>query len=140
VSVEPLERDLALDMVKRGAFIAPAIVLVAGLLRGWNGATSAAIAVGIVMLNFLAAAAIMTRAAKLGATAIGIAALAGYIIRLAVIVVALVLLKDRSFIDLATLGIVIVATHLGLLFWETKYVSLTLAAPGLRPARPSGDQ
>jgi hypothetical protein len=40
------------------------------------------------------------------------------------------------------LGIVLVGTHLGLLMWEMKYVSLTLAAPGLRPARPgtSGDQ
>ena len=52
------------------------------------------------------------------------------------IVVALLLLRHRSWVDLPTLGIVLVGTHLGLLFWEAKYVSLTLAAPGLRPARP----
>ena len=133
---EQVEREVALDIVRRGMFVAPLIVLVAGLVRGWDGATSAAIAIGIVLLNFLAAAAIMTRAARGGPTAIGAAALSGYIIRLAVIVVALVLLRHRSWIDLPTLGIVIVCTHLGLLFWEAKYVSLTLAAPGLRPARP----
>jgi hypothetical protein len=139
--VVPLvEREVALDIVRRGLLVAPVIVLVAGLVRGWDGAASAAIALGIVLVNFLAAAAIMTRAAKSGATAIGAAALGGYILRLAVILVALVLLRHQPWIDLPTLGFVIVGTHLGLLVWEMKYVSLTLAAPGLKPARPSGDQ
>jgi hypothetical protein len=139
--VTPLvEREVALDIVKRGLLVSPAILLVAGLLRGWSGVASAAIGLGIVLINFLAAAAIMTRAAKSGATAIGAAALAGYVARLAVILVALVVLRHQPWIDLATLGIVIVGTHLGLLVWEMKYVSLTLAAPGLKPARPSGDQ
>jgi hypothetical protein len=135
-----VEREVALDMVRRGLIISPAIVLVAGLLRGWPGAASAAIGLAIVLINFLAAAAIMTRAAKSGATAIGAAALGGYVLRLAVILLALVLLRHQPWIDLATLGFVIVGTHLGLLVWEMKYVSLTLAAPGLKPARPSGDQ
>ncbi len=78
----------------------------------------------------------MTRAAQSGPTAIGAAALGGYIVRLAVVLLALVLLRHRSWIDLPTLGFVLVGTQLGLLFWEMKYVSLTLAAPGLRPARP----
>ena len=139
--VTPLvEREVALDIVKRGLIVSPAILLVAGLFAGWSGVISAAIGLGIVLINFLAAAAIMTRAAKSGATAIGAAALAGYVARLAVILVALVVLRHQPWIDLPTLGFVIVGTHLGLLVWEMKYVSLTLAAPGLKPARPSGDQ
>ena len=45
-------------------------------------------------------------------------------------------------LNLPVFGIVLVATHLGLLFWEMKYLSITLGAPGLKPARPgsSGDQ
>ncbi len=135
-----VEREVALDIVRRGLMVSPLIVLVAGLIRGWDGAASAAIALGIVLVNFLAAAAIMTRAAKSGPTAIGAAALGGYIVRLAVILVALVLLRHQPCIDLQTLGITIVGSHLGLLVWEMKYVSLTLAAPGLKPARPTGDQ
>ena len=141
--VAPLvEREVALDIVRRGLLVAPVVVAGAGLVRGWDGAASAAIALGIVLVNFLAAAAIMTRAAKSGPTAIGAAALGGYIVRLAVILVALVLLRHQPWIDLPTLGFAIVGTHLGLLVWEMKYVSLTLAAPGLKPARPgsSGDQ
>jgi hypothetical protein len=53
----------------------------------------------------------------------------------------LLVLRNQPWVDLPLLGIVLVGTHLGLLMWEMKYVSLTLAA-GLRPARPgtSGDQ
>jgi hypothetical protein len=138
--VMPLvEREVALDIVKHGFMVAPLVLLIAAV-RGWDGVASAAIALGIVLVNFLAAAAIMTRAAKSGPTAIGAAALGGYVLRLAVIVVALVLLRHQPWIDLPTLGFVIVGTHLGLLVWEMKYVSLTLAAPGLKPARPTGDQ
>jgi hypothetical protein len=134
------EREIAIDLVRRGAIIAPAIILLCGLLRGWDGAASAAIALGIVLLNFSAAAAITTRASKSGTAALGAAALGGYIVRLVVILVALALLRQVSWIDIKVLGFVLVGTHLGLLFWETKYVSLTLAAPGLRPARPTGDK
>ena len=135
-----VEREIALDLVKRGAIVAPLIIIVCGLIAGWDGAASAAIALGIVLLNFAAAAAIMTRAARGKPGAIGAAAIGGYVVRLGVILVALLLLRHVSWIDIRVLGFVLVGTHVGLLFWETKYVSLTLAAPGLRPARPSGDQ
>jgi hypothetical protein len=136
----PVEREVALDIVRRGLMVSPIIVIAAGLIQGWDGAASAAIAIGIVIVNFLAAASIMDRAAKAGPTALGAAALGGYIVRLGVILVALVLLRHVSWIDMPTLGIVLVGTHIGLLTWEAKHVSLTLAAPGLRPARPSGDK
>ena len=35
------------------------------------------------------------------------------------------------------LGITIIVSHLGLLIWETRYVSLSLAYPGIGP-RPLG--
>jgi len=141
--VVPLvEREVAIDIVRRGLLISPIIIGVAGLIQGKDGALSAAIALVIVLVNFLAAAAIMTWAAKSGPTAIAAAALGGYVLRLAVILVALVVLRHQPWIDLPTLGFVIVGTHMGLLVWEMKYVSLTLAAPGLKPARPgtTGDQ
>jgi hypothetical protein len=34
---------------------------------------------------------------------------------------------------LVPLGITIIVTHLGLLFWEMKFVSASLAFPGLKP-------
>jgi hypothetical protein len=64
------------------------------------------------------------------------ATLFGYLIRLGLISVAVVLVRDASWISLPALGATIIVTHLGLLLWELKYVAITLAHPGLKPARP----
>ena len=59
----------------------------------------------------------------------------GYLIRLALIFLAVWLVRDASWISLPALGSTIIITHLGLLFWEMKYVALSLAAPGLKPSQ-----
>ena len=137
-----VERDIALDIVKHGLIVAPVIVVIAGLTSHWDGAASAAIALGIVFVNFLLAALIVGYAARISPVAVGGAALGGYVLRLALIVVALVLLRHVSWIVLPWLGFTIVGAHLGLLFWETRYISLQLASPGLRPRGPApmGDE
>jgi hypothetical protein len=142
-STPAVERDIAIDMVKRGLLVSPAVILLAGVIRGWEGAASAAIALAIVFANFLAAALIVSRAATISNKAAAIAATIGYVVRLAVILLALWGFHDVSWVDFATLGITLVLAHLGLLTWEAKHISMSLAAPGLRPARPaalSGDE
>ena len=59
----------------------------------------------------------------------------GYLFRLGLITVAVLLVKDTDWISLPALGATIIVTHLGLLIWELKYVALSLAYPGLKPAR-----
>jgi ATP synthase protein I len=130
-----VERDIAVDMVKRGLLVSPAVVAVAGLVRGWDGAAAAAIALMIVFANFLAAAASVSWAATISNKAAAIAATIGYVVRLAVIVAVLFAFRNVSWIDFPTLGITLVAAHIGLLTWEAKHVTLSLAAPGLRPAQ-----
>jgi len=63
------------------------------------------------------------------------AVLFGYLGRLALIFVAVYAVKDAGWISLPALGATIIATHLGLLMWELKYVALSLAYPGLKPTR-----
>ena len=41
--------------------------------------------------------------------------------------------RNAAWVDLLALGLTLVVTHLGLLFWETRYVSASLAFPGLKP-------
>jgi hypothetical protein len=41
--------------------------------------------------------------------------------------------RDAAWVDMVALGICVLVTHLGLLFWELRYVSLSLAFPGLKP-------
>jgi hypothetical protein len=137
VEAQPqVERDIALDLVKHGLLIAPAVILVAGLVSGWDGTASAAIALGIVCLNFTLAALSVGWAAKISPVMVGGVALGGYVVRLGLILVALVLLRHVSWIVLPWLGFTLVGAHLVLLFWEMRYVSMSLAAPGLRPRLP----
>ena len=131
-----VERDIALDLVKHGLLLAPVVVLAAGLISGWDGTASAAIAFGIVCLNFTLAAVSVGWAAKISPVMVGGVALGGYVVRLGLILTALVLLRHVSWIVLPWLGFTLVGAHLVLLFWETKYVSLQLAAPGIRPRTP----
>ena len=137
-----VERDIALDLVKHGLLIAPVVILVAGLVSGWDGTASAAIALGIVCLNFTLAALSVGWAAKISPVMVGGVALGGYVVRLGLILVALVLLRHVSWIVLPWLGFTLVGAHLALLFWEMRYVSMSLAAPGLRPRIPvpTGDE
>jgi hypothetical protein len=45
------------------------------------------------------------------------------------------LVKDAGWISRPALGATIIVTHVGLLAWELKYVAMSLAHPGLKPAR-----
>jgi hypothetical protein len=140
--IPAVERDIAFDLARRGVFLAPLALAVGGVVAGMNGVISVAIAIAIVTVNFVVAALSVGWAANISPTAVGAAAAGGYIMRLGAIFVALFFLKDASFIDLPVLGFALVLTHLALLFWETKHLSISLAAPGLRPQRPviSGEE
>ena len=127
------EADIAFDLVKRGLWIAPGLTLVSGLVWGLDGAASAAVGVGIVMLNFLASAGMLTWAGRISVAFVLGVAMFGYVFRLGLITVAVLLIKDFAWVELIPLGLTLIITHLGLLLWETKYVSASLAYPGLKP-------
>jgi hypothetical protein len=138
VHVPAVEREVVLDMLRRAAPALPVVVLVAGLARGSSGAFSAAFAIALVVGNFLAAAALMSRAARVSPVVLGAAAMGGFVGRLLVVVVAFLLVKDQSWLDVAAFGFTLVVTHLGLLIWEARHLSASLAFPGVRPGRPKG--
>jgi len=133
---EPVEIEVTLDMVKRGLVVAPIIIGVCALIWGSDGAWSAAFAIGLVLVNFLVSAALISYTAKISLGLMMGATLFGYLIRLGLILLAVLLVKDASWISLPALGATIIVTHLGLLLWELKYVAISLAHPGLKPARP----
>ena len=123
------------DMSKRGLMAAPALVLACTVIWGADGAWSSAYGIAIVLANFALAAALIAGAARISLGLMMAATLFGYLIRLALIFLAVLLVRDASWISFPALGSTIIITHLGLLFWEMKYVALSLAAPGLKPSR-----
>jgi hypothetical protein len=132
---EAVESVIARDMARRAALAAPVVVVGLGLARGGGAAAGAALALAVVAANFLAAAAILAWAARISPGALATAALGGYVVRLAVVTVAGLAVRTQGWVDFTVFCIVLVVSHLGLLFWELRSVSLSLAAPGLHPPR-----
>jgi len=135
-SVDPIEVRISLDMVKRAVFVTPLLAAIAAMIWDGPGATSALFAVGLVIVNFLLAAALVSGAARISVGLVMAATLFGYLIRLGLILVAFLLVRDANWISRPALGATIIVTHLGLLVWELKYVAISLAHAGIKPARP----
>ncbi len=131
-----VELNVSKDMVKRGIIVAPALIAVCGLIWGLDGVYSCAYGIALVLVNFLLAATLISRTAKISLGLMMGATLFGYLLRLGLIFVAVLLVKDAGWISLPALGTTIIVTHLGLLLWELRYVAISLAHPGLKPARP----
>lgn len=134
VATPPVERRLAFDMVRRGLPLAPLVIAVAGMLRGFDGAVSAALAVAVVLVNLVLAAVALAWAANVSPTALMAAALGGFLVRMALVTGVVFVVRDQPWIDLPALAVAILVTHLGLLAWETRYVSASLAFPDLAPS------
>jgi len=56
-----------------------------------------------------------------------------------VVAAAVLVFRNASWVNLIPLGLTIIITHLGLLFWELRYISGTLAYPGLKPGAGVAD-
>ena len=134
----PVERRIATDLARHGLMVAPVIVLVAGLFRGLDGAASAALGLAVLLLNFLAAAISLEWGARRSGNALMAVALGGFLFRMvSILVVILVAQALFGWVDVIVLGVTLFLTHLGLLFWELRSVSFSLAAPGLQRDRPT---
>lgn len=128
------ERDVARDLVKHGLLALPAVLVLGFLGWGGDGAASVGYAAGLVLINFLVAAGLLGWAAKISLGFLMGVSLFGFVIRLAGISAAVLLVKDQSWVEPLPLGLTLVVAHLGLLFWETRFVSASLAFPGLKPS------
>jgi hypothetical protein len=135
-----VERELAFDMARRGLWVAPAIVALAALVWGGDGAWSALVAVAVVLVNLALAAISLSWAARRSLTLLMAVALGGFLVRMALVTVVMLAVRDRPWIDLVALGVTVVVTHLGLLFWELRYVSASLAYPALKPVHKEAVQ
>jgi hypothetical protein len=131
---EPVEVAISNDIVKRGALAAPVLVGLAWLIWGVDGLWSSLLAVGLVLVNFAISARLIAFTAPISLSLMMGAVLGGFVIRLGLIMGAVLLVRDAAWISLPALGATIIVTHLGLLAWELKYVSASLAHPGLKPS------
>jgi len=125
--------EIARDIVRRGLMVSPLAIAFGFVIGGTNGALSVGFGLGIVLVNFLLSASSLGLAAKVSFNTMMFAALAGFAIRLGLVTVAVLAVKDQSWVDLVALGLTLVVSHLGLLGWEARFVSGSLAFPALAP-------
>jgi hypothetical protein len=135
IETPAVEREVAFDMIKRGAPALPLVVVVAGLIWGVNGALSATFAVSVVLVNFVISALLVGWAARVSPAVLMGTVLFGFLARMLLLTAAVVAVRDFAWVDLTALAITLLVTHLGLLIWETRHVSASLAFPSLTPRR-----
>ncbi len=128
-----VEREIAFDMLKRGVWLAPVVLFVATLIWGPEGTASAALAIALVSVNLVLAALGLSWAAKRSLNALMVMSLVGFAVRMGLVTAVLFAVRDAAWVDMVALGVCVIVTHLGLLFWELRYVSASLAFPGLKP-------
>ena len=133
VEIPPVEGQIVMDMVRRGIPLCVALVVVSAAVWGTKGAVSAAVAVALVVANFAASAALLGWSAKVSPAALMGAALGGFLLRLGAIALVLTVLRDEPWVAWPPLAFSLLASHLGLLLWELRHVSASLAYPGVRP-------
>src|SRR3954468_18078905 len=122
-----VERQLVTDMLRRGFPAVPVVLLGAGLISGLGGGASAGYAMAIVALNLVLAAFALGWAARVSPAALMGTALGGFLVRMGLVTVAILLVRHASWADLKVVAVAVLLAHLGLLFWETRYVSASLA-------------
>lgn len=131
------EGDVARDLARLGLLVSPGFLALGLVFWGVGGALSSGLAVAIVITNFLLGAAIIGRCAAISLELLMIGVLGGFVLRLILLAVVVVPLRDLAWFEVVPFAIALVGGHLGLLAWETQRVSITLAYPGLRPSNRS---
>jgi ATP synthase protein I len=126
-SVEPERAALrrVLPLAPIALFIA---FILGGLIGGSDAAWSAAIAVVIVFLNFVAAALSVAWAARISPSILFAVAMGGFVIRLFVYTIALVLLNTLGWFSPLAFALTLVPTVIALLVVEAKTLSGRLQA------------
>ena len=126
-SVEP-EREA----IRRVLPLAPVALIVAtvvaGLIGGSDAAWSACIAVAIVFLNFVAAALSVAWAARISPMILFAVAMGGFVVRLMVYTIALVLLNTLEWFSPLAFALTLVPVTIGLLVIEARTLSGRLQA------------
>jgi len=127
------EAQVALDIARRGLVASPIPIVLFAVLRGGNGAASAAYGLAVVLANLGVAALLATTFARISPAALGAATLAGYPVRLALVLASFFAVRNLGWFDIWAYGLTLGTAHLGLLIWEARHVSLSFTYPALAP-------
>jgi len=130
---EAPERAIGVDMVRRGVIGGPVLVGVCAGVWGFGGLWSSGYALGLILFNFWLAASLIPWSVRISPAMLMAGVMGGYFIRLGILTGAYFLVRNTGWFDALPFVITLVAAHIVLLVWETRFVSMSLAYPGLKP-------
>ena len=131
-----IESRIARDLARKAMIAAPIVIVGVGAWRGVDAGAAVALAFAVVVVNFLGSAAVLGWTARRSPELLMGVAMMSFIMRLVFVTAIGVGIKALDIVDWPVFCITLVAGYLGLLFWEMRSISLSLASPGLKP-RPS---
>ena len=131
------ERDIARDMVRRALPFTPIPLIISAVFWQVDGVISSAYALALVLANFVAAAALMTWGARISLAFLMGAVLGGYVLRLALIAAA-VLLVSVELEEIMALGDRIVVMFEGRIVGEVAGEAADERTLGLLMANAAG--
>jgi hypothetical protein len=135
--VDRIELRIAVDLARHAAIAAPVVMLGVGLWRGAEAAGAVALAVLVVVANWLVAATALGWAARRAPNLLMGVALFGFIARLGLITAIGAGIKALDIVDWPVFCGALLAAYGALLIWELRSISFHLAHPGLKP-KPAG--
>lgn len=118
-----IESILARHIVVRAAVVGPILIALCGVWRGTRGAVAGAIGMALVVANFLLAGAIMSLAARISLAMYHAAALLGFVLRLGLITLTMLVVARLFDIDRLAFGITAVVAYLVLIGLEAVAVA-----------------
>lgn len=127
------EKAVAFDIIRRGMIGGPVLVGICAGVWGFDGLWSSGYALGLILANFWLAASLITWSVRISPTMLMAGVMGGYFIRLGILTGAFFLVRNTGWFEALPFVITLVAAHIVLLVWETRYVSMSLAYPGLKP-------
>ncbi len=130
---EAPEKAVAFDIIRRGMIGGPVLVGICAGVWGFDGLWSSGYALGLILANFWLAASLITWSVRISPTMLMAGVMGGYFIRLGILTGAFFLVRNAGWFEALPFVITLVAAHIVLLVWETRYVSMSLAYPGLKP-------
>jgi hypothetical protein len=128
-----IESRIARDLARHGLMAAPVVILVAGIWRGPSAALAVTLALALVIFNFMLSGAMLGWAARISPDMLMGVALGGFLVKIIALFAVGTIVEQFDAVDFPVFVVTVLVAHLGLLAWETRSVSLSLASPGLKP-------
>ena len=131
----PVELNLARGIVKRLIFVGPVMLALFGVTGGVGGLVAAGIGIAIVAGYYLFTGWILSTTARVSLATYYAGALFGFLVRLVLIGVTMVVLTRQFDLDRVALGATVAVTYVALLMWEAATMGRTSSDRDSKSAR-----